>query len=94
MRVYLFPNEFYASIPPRFLHVCDPYFPVLDQYSGDPSSSMIRATGHQLVSLCRSGGGGEESAPGSFNDQLVLRNCSVGLRNSVVSPSVFFVARA
>ena len=55
---------------------------------------MIRATGHQLVSLCRSGGGGEESAPGSFNDQLVLRNCSVGLRNSVVSPSVFFVASA
>ena len=29
-------------------------FPVLDQYSGDPSSSVIRATGHQLVSLCRS----------------------------------------
>ena len=39
---------------PHWLHVCNPYFPVLDQYSGDPSSSVIRATGHQLVSLCRS----------------------------------------
>ena len=39
---------------PRWLHVCNSYFPVLDQYSGDPSSSVIRATGHQLVSLCRS----------------------------------------
>ena len=39
---------------PRWLHVCNPHFSVLDQYSGDPSSSVIRATGHQLVSLCRS----------------------------------------
>ena len=39
---------------PRWLHVCSSYFPVLDQYSGDPSSSVIRATGHQLVSICRS----------------------------------------
>ena len=28
--------------------------PVLDQYSGDSSSAPIQATGHQLVSLCRS----------------------------------------
>ena len=54
MRVYLVPNEYYSSITPRLLHVCNSYFPVLDQYSGDPSSSLIRATGHQLVSLCRS----------------------------------------
>ena len=54
MRVYLVPNEYYSSIGPHLLHVCDSYSPVLDQYSGDPSSSLIRATGHQLVSLCRS----------------------------------------
>ena len=54
MRVYLVPNEYYSSITPRLLHVCNPNFPVLDQYSGDPSSSMIRSTGHQLLSLCRS----------------------------------------
>ena len=54
MRVYLVPNEYPSSITPRLLHVCNPYFPVLDQYTGYPSSSMIRATGHQLVSLCRS----------------------------------------
>ena len=54
MRVYFLPNEYYASITRRLLHVCNSYFPVLDQYSGDPSSSLIRATGHQLVSLYRS----------------------------------------
>ena len=54
MRVYLVPNEYSSSITPRLLHVCNPYSPVLDQYSGDPSSPVIRATGHQLVSLCRS----------------------------------------
>ena len=54
MRVYLVPNEFYSGITPRLLHVCDTFFPVLDQYSGDPSSSSILATGHQLVSFCRS----------------------------------------
>ena len=54
MRVYVAPSEYYCSITPRLLHVCNSYFPVLDQYSGDPSSSLIRATGHQLVSLCRS----------------------------------------
>ena len=35
------------------------------------------------MSLC--GGGGEKLAPGSINDQLVLRNCSLRLRNSLVS---------
>ena len=54
MRVYLIPNEYYSGITPHLLHVCDSYFPVLDQYSADPLSSFIQATGHQLVSLCRS----------------------------------------
>ena len=54
MRVYVVSNEWSSSITPRLLHVYNPYFPVLDQYSGDPSSSVIRVTGHQLVSLCRS----------------------------------------
>ena len=54
MRVYFVPNEYFSSIAPHLLHFCDSYFPILDQYSGDPSSSFIRATGGQLVSLCRS----------------------------------------
>ena len=54
MRVYFVPNEYHSSISPRLLHVCNSCFPLLDQYSGDPSSSLIQATGHQLVSLCRS----------------------------------------
>ena len=54
MRVYFVPNWYFSSIAPHLLHVCDSNFPVLDQYSGDPLSSFIRATGHQLVSLCRS----------------------------------------
>ena len=44
------------------------------------------------VSLSLRGGGGEESASGSIGDQLVLRNCSVCLRNSVVSSSVVLFA--
>ena len=54
MRVYLVPKEYYSGITPRLLHVCNSFFRVLNQYSGNPSSSLIRATGHQLVSLCRS----------------------------------------
>ena len=46
MRVYFVPNEYSSGITPRLLHICNPYFPVSDQYTGDPSSSMIRATGH------------------------------------------------
>ena len=53
-RVYLVPNEYYYSITPRSLHVCDSYFPVLGQYSRDTSSSLIQATAHQLVSLYQS----------------------------------------
>ena len=54
MRVYFVSNEYSSSITLRLLHVCNSFFPALDQYSGDPSSSLIQATGHQLVSLCRS----------------------------------------
>ena len=53
MRVYVVPNRYYSSITHRSIHVCDSYFAVLDQYSGDPSSSLIQATRHQLLSLCR-----------------------------------------
>ena len=54
MRVFLVSNEYSSSITPRLLHVCNTFFAVLDQYSGHPSSSLFLATGHQLVSLCRS----------------------------------------
>ena len=54
MRLCFVPNEYYSSITPRLVHVCDSYFPVLDQYSGDSSSSLIQTTGHQLLSLCLS----------------------------------------
>ena len=53
MRVYFAPNEHYSSIIPRLLHIFNWYFPALDEYSGDPSSSLIQATGLQLVSHCR-----------------------------------------
>ena len=42
------------------------------------------------VSLSLCGRGGEESAPGSLDDQLVLRNCFVWLSISVVSSCVIF----
>ena len=54
MRLYFVLKEYYSSVTPRLLHVCDSKFPVLYQYSGDPSSSLIRATGHQLVFFCGS----------------------------------------
>ena len=43
-------------------------------------SFVLLDSGHRTsadVSLSLCGGGGEESVPGSFDDQLVLRNCSV-----------------
>ena len=45
-------NEYYSSITPRLLHVRDSILLVLDQYTGDLSSSFIHGTRHQLVSLC------------------------------------------
>ena len=54
MRVYFVLSLYYSSITRRSLHVLNSYFLALDQYSGDPSSSLIQATGHQLVTLCRS----------------------------------------
>ena len=78
MRLYFVAKEFYSSITPRLLHVFYSCFHALDQYSGDPSSSLNQATGHQLVSLCRSVMEKEKkSALGFTNDKLVLRDCSV-----------------
>ena len=54
MRVCFVSNEYYSTITARLLDVCDSFFPALDQYFGDPSFSLFQATGHQLVSLCRS----------------------------------------
>ena len=53
-RVYFVPNEYSSSISACLLHVFDSNSSVLYQYSGDPSSSLILPTGHQLGSLCRS----------------------------------------
>ena len=61
MRVYFVPNEYYSSITPRLLHVYYSYFPISDQYAEDPSTSLIQAKGHQLVSLCRSVEEGEKN---------------------------------
>ena len=78
MRVYSVPKEYFSCFTNRLLHVFNSDGPASDQYSRDPSSSLIQATGHQLVSLCSSmNEGGEKSALESINDQLVLRNCSV-----------------
>ena len=54
MRVYFVSIEYYCSITPRLLHVPISCSRVLDQHSGDPSFALTQATGHQLVSLCRS----------------------------------------
>ena len=51
MRVYFAPNEYYSSTTPRLFRVADSYFVVLDQYFGNPSSAVIQATGHHLVSF-------------------------------------------
>ena len=52
-------------------------------------SFVFPHSGHRTsagVSLSLCGGGGKKIAPGSIDDQLVLRNCSVWLRYSWVSP--------
>ena len=54
MRVNFVLNDNFSIITLRLFHVCDSFFPALGQFSGDPSSSLIQATGHQLVSLSRS----------------------------------------
>ena len=58
-------------------------------------SFIFSDSGHRAsagVSLPFCGWGREESAAGSNKGQLVLRNCSVWLRTSVVSPSVILFA--
>ena len=37
-------------LAPNFYHISC----VVDQFVTDPAATMIRATGHQMVSLCRS----------------------------------------
>ena len=54
MKVSFVQMSNYSSVTSPFLHVCDSFLLVLDQYTADFSSSFIQATGHQLVSLCRS----------------------------------------
>ena len=56
------------------------------------SLSCHRTSTGVSLSLC--GGGGEESSLASINDQLVLRNCSVWLRNSFGFTMCYFVLRA
>ena len=43
-------NEEFTSIVPSWLQV----FTIVDQFVADPAATVIHATGHQLVSLCRS----------------------------------------
>ena len=44
-------EEFHSGVPRRFLIS---FVFVLDHFSADPAITPINATGHQLVSLCRS----------------------------------------
>ena len=58
-------------------------------------SFVFLQSGHRTsrgVSLSLCGGGGEKSAPGSVNDQLVLLNGSVCLCSSWVSPCVILLS--
>ena len=47
------PEEF-TSIVPSWLQVFTIFNCVVDQFVADPAATVIHATGHQLVSLCRS----------------------------------------
>ena len=48
------PNEEFTSIVPSWLQVFTIFICVVDQFVADPAATVIHATGHQLVSLCRS----------------------------------------
>ena len=54
MWVFFVPNECYPSVTPRLLHVCDSYFPALDQYS--LRSFVFPHSGHMTSTgvFCRS----------------------------------------
>ena len=47
-------NEEFTSIVPSWLQVFTISVSFADQFGTDPAATVIRATGHQLVSLCRS----------------------------------------
>ena len=47
-------NEEFTSIVPSWLQVLTIFIWFADQFGTDPTATVIRATGHQLVSLCRS----------------------------------------
>ena len=46
--------EEFTSIVPGWLQVFTIFIWFADQFGTDPAATVIRATGHQLVSLCRS----------------------------------------
>ena len=47
-------NEEFTSIVPSWLQVFTIFNCIVDQFVADPAATVIHATGHQLVSLCRS----------------------------------------
>ena len=47
-------NEEFTSIVPSWLQVFTIFNCIVDQFVADPIATVIHATGHQLVSLCRS----------------------------------------
>ena len=47
-------NEEFTSIVPSWLQVSTIFICIVDQCGTDPAATVIRATDHQLVSLCRS----------------------------------------
>ena len=93
MRLYFAPNEYCSSITPRLLHVCDSCFSCFR--SELRICVVFLHSGHRTsigVSLSPCGRGGEKLAPGSINDQLVLQNNSVWLRNSLASTCVLLLS--
>ena len=78
------------------LLVCSMFVTHFSCFRSVPWGSFIFLhSGHGIsasVSLSLCGWGGEEPAPGSFDDQFVLRNCSVWLHNSLVSPCVILLS--
>ena len=86
MTVYFVLNEYSASIAPRLLHVSSSFFPASDQYPRDPSSSLIQATGHQLVSFC---GSVVEQEKNQLLDPLMTIYCSGAVPYDSVIPGFY-----
>ena len=47
-------NEEFTSIIPSWLQFFTMFLSFADQFVTDPAATLIRPTGHQMVSLCRS----------------------------------------